>query len=125
MYYLRLKFDNDESIDIYPYEDELSQRWFNEVRKNINNICKEDEVKLHRMTVNKFLNMNNKKFDIIFADPPYEGFDFFETKESISNILSLNGLFCMETKKTKLLECDDNIRVKYYGNTQVIFWQIN
>ena len=33
MYYLRLKFDNDASIDIYPYEDELSQRWFNEVKK--------------------------------------------------------------------------------------------
>ena len=93
--------------------------------KNIDNICKEDEVKLHRMTVDKFLNMNNKKFDIIFADPPYGDFDFFEIKESISNILSLNGLFCMEMKKTKLLECNDNIRVKYYGNTQVIFWQIN
>tara|TARA_B100000902_G_scaffold38381_2_gene45689 strand:+ start:13881 stop:14687 length:807 start_codon:yes stop_codon:yes gene_type:complete len=44
MYYLRLKFDNDESIDIYPYEDELSQRWFNEVRKNINNIWERDRI---------------------------------------------------------------------------------
>ena len=39
--------------------------------KNINNICKNDNVKLHRTSSDKFLNMNNKKFDIIFADPPY------------------------------------------------------
>ena len=44
MYYLRLKFDNDESIDIYPYDDELSQIWFNEVRKNINNIWERDRI---------------------------------------------------------------------------------
>jgi len=104
---------------------EINPSVFKILLKNINNICKDDDVKLHRTSTDKFLNMNNKKFDIIFADPPYGDFDFFETKNLISKFLSQNGTFCMEMKKTKLLENKDDIRIKYYGNTQVVFWKIN
>ena len=104
---------------------EINPSVFKILLKNINNICKNDDVKLHRMSADKFLNMNNKKFDIIFADPPYGDFNFFEIKDSVSKILSSNGVLCMEMKKTNLIETEDNIRVKYYGNTQVVFWQIN
>ena len=69
--------------------------------------------------------MNNKKFDIIFADPPYGDILFFETKNLISKFLCQNGIFCMEMKKTKLIENKDDIRIKYYGNTQVVFWKID
>ena len=104
---------------------EINPSVFKILLKNINNICKNDDVKLHRMSADKFLNMNNKKFDIIFADPPYGDFNFFEIKDSVSKILSSNGVFCMEMKKTNLIETEENIRVKYYGNTQVVFWKIN
>jgi len=104
---------------------EINPSVFKILLKNITNICKDDDVKLHRTSTDKFLNMNNKKFDIIFADPPYGDFDFFETKNLISKFLSQNGTFCMEMKKTKLLENKDDIRIKYYGNTQVVFWKIN
>ena len=104
---------------------EMNPSIFKILLKNINNLCKNDDVKLHRMSADKFLNMNNKKFDIIFADPPYGDFNFFEIKDSVSKILSPNGVFCMEMKKTNLIETEDNIRVKYYGNTQVVFWKVN
>ena len=104
---------------------EINPSVFKILLKNINNICRNDDVKLHRMSADKFLNMNNKKFDIIFADPPYGDFNFFEIKDSVSKILSSNGVFCMEMKKTNLIETEENIRVKYYGNTQVVFWKIN
>ena len=79
---------------------EVDSSVFKILLKNINHICKNDDVKLHRMSVNKFLNMNNKKFDIIFADPPYGDFDFFEIKDLVANILSKDGVFGMEMKKT-------------------------
>ena len=104
---------------------EINPSIFKILLKNINNLCKNDDVKLHRMSVDKFLNMNNKKFDIIFADPPYGDFDFFELKQIVSKFLSSNGIFCMEMKKTNFIESEDNIRIKYYGNTQVVFWKIN
>ena len=48
-----------------------------------------------------------------------------QAMQNISKILSSNGVLCMEMKKTNLIETEDNIRVKYYGNTQVVFWKIN
>jgi len=93
--------------------------------KNIHNICRDDDTKLHRMSVDKFLNMNNRKFDIIFADPPYKEFNFFEIRNLVTNILSEDGIFCMEMKKTNLITNKENVRVKHYGNTQVVFWKKN
>ena len=68
---------------------------------NINSVCKDEDVRLHRMDVNKFLKRNTQKFDIIFADPPYGEFIFFDIRKSISNFLNVEGTFRMEMKKTK------------------------
>ena len=81
--------------------------------------------RLHRKSVEKFLSLNNDKFDIIFADPPYGEYDFFDLKKNISKFLKPNGIFCMEMKKEKLNDIEDNIRIKHYGNTQVVFWTLN
>ena len=104
---------------------ESNSSTFRILLKNIKKICPNDDIKLHRMTVDKFLNVNNNKFDIIFADPPYGEFDFFDLKENISKFLNLNGVFCMEMKKKKFEKNENNIRIKLYGNTQVVFWTLN
>jgi len=93
--------------------------------KNIRKICSNQSVKLHRMSVNKFLSLNNDKFDIIFADPPYGEYSFFDLKENISKFLRPNGIFCMEMKKEELNDIKNNTRIKHYGNTQVVFWTLN
>tara|TARA_B100001287_G_scaffold111707_1_gene94162 strand:+ start:905 stop:1429 length:525 start_codon:yes stop_codon:yes gene_type:complete len=104
---------------------EKNPKVFKILLTNINKICNDDNVKIHRMDVTKFLNMNKNKYDIIFADPPYKDLNFFEIKESISNFLNEKGVFCMEMKKTKNIVFDNDIRIKNYGNTQVAIWQIN
>lgn len=38
MKYLKVKFDNDKSLDIYPFLDDFSQSWFREVEKNVHDI---------------------------------------------------------------------------------------
>ena len=45
----------------------------------------------------KFLSINDAKFDIILADPPYERFSFFDLIPYVSKILDEEGLFCYET----------------------------
>lgn len=102
---------------------EKNSKVFKILLKNINKVCKNEDVKLHRMDVEKFLNISTQKFDIIFADPPYGELNFFDIKESISNLLNDNGIFCMEMKKTKGIEFDKDIRIKIYGSTQVAFWR--
>ena len=88
-------------------------------------VCKDEDVRLHRMDVNQFLNINTQKFDIIFADPPYDELNFFDIKKSISNFLNNKGVFCMEMKKTKTVVFEDDVRIKKYGCTQVAFWTLN
>ncbi len=101
---------------------EKNSKVFKILLNNINKVCIDDDVKLHRMDVQKFLSMNTQKYDIIFADPPYSELNFFDIKDSISNFLNDNGIFCMEMKKTKSIEFEDDIRIKKYGSTQVAFW---
>ena len=98
---------------------------FKVILRNINKICSDQDVRLHRMSVEKFLSLNNDKFDIIFADPPYGECDFFDLKKNISKFLNVDGIFCMEMRKKELDGINENARIKYYGNTQVIFWNQN
>jgi 16S rRNA (guanine966-N2)-methyltransferase len=104
---------------------EKDSKVFKILLNNINKVCKSDDVKLYRKDVNQFLRMNTQKFDIIFADPPYDDLNFFDIKESISNFLNDKGVFCMEMKRTKTIEFDNDIRIKKYGSTQVAFWILN
>tara|TARA_Y100000590_G_scaffold383048_1_gene453431 strand:+ start:511 stop:1029 length:519 start_codon:yes stop_codon:yes gene_type:complete len=82
------------------------------------------DVKLFSCDVIQYLSRkSNKKFDIVFADPPYQSTDFFVLLEKVKKFLKPNGIFCMEMKKEKIENL--NVRIKYYGNTQVIFWKEN
>ena len=104
---------------------EKNPKVFKILLNNINMVCKDEDVRLHRMDVNQFLNINTQKFDIIFADPPYDELNFFDIKKSISNFLNNKGVFCMEMKKTKTVMFEDDVRIKKYGSTQVVFWTLN
>ncbi len=63
----------------------------------------------------------DRKFDIIFADPPYQDADYPKIKERILPHLKPGGIFCMEMKKTAIEE--EGVRIKHYGSTQVVFWR--
>ena len=69
----------------------------------------------------KFLKSHNKKYDIIFADPPYGLFEFDQFKLMISDLLEYGGIFCMENRHQKI-NCED-VRIENYGKTQVVIWQ--
>ncbi len=63
----------------------------------------------------------NKYFDVIFADPPYLEVGFHSIKEKVKRKLKSGGIFCMEMKKEPIDE--HNVRIKHYGNTQMVFWR--
>ncbi len=93
----------------------------NTLLKNINLICKDEDIAVKPMDVSRFLKMNLKKYDIIIADPPYTKVNYFELKEMVIPFLNKNGIFCMEMKRC--LIDDESARVKKYGSTQVVFWE--
>jgi 16S rRNA (guanine966-N2)-methyltransferase len=72
-----------------------------------------------------------QRFDIIFADPPYEktkrGGEFTRlllSNQTLADLLEPDGLFVLEKRPSEELFCSplwDVIRAKTYGATEVLF----
>ena len=100
---------------------ENNRRVFKVLKKNIE-LFEPDQCDLFLTDALQFLTRSkNQYFDIIFADPPYTKISFHSIKEKVESILNPDGIFCMEMKKESIDE--PNIRVKHYGNTQIVFWR--
>ena len=93
----------------------------NILKKNINMLNLEDEVKIKLFDVFKFLKNTDLKFDIILADPPYYKYDFEYMRLLIKPILESGGTFCYESNKQEVNDTSD-LKIKEYGNTQLTFW---
>ena len=100
---------------------ENNKKVFKILLENIKTICVEDKVYILNTDVNRFLKSHNKKYDIIFADPPYGTISFEELKLKVSKLLNYNGIFCMERRFEKT-DYDD-VRIKNYGKTQILIWE--
>ncbi len=76
----------------------------------------------YKSDVYKFLEKTNQKFDIIFADPPYnfekEKFEKIVNLVFENNLLSEDGLLILEHSKHTDLKSSDNLSYqrKYGGN---------
>ena len=100
---------------------EKNRRVFKVLKKNIE-LFEPDQCDLFLTDALQFLTRaKNQYFDIIIADPPYTEVSFQSMKEKVENTLNPGGIFCMEMKKEPIDE--QNLRIKHYGNTQVVFWR--
>ena len=93
------------------------------LRKNLSLLSITDNYTIQNVDVIKFLSINDAKFDIILADPPYERFSFFDLIPYVSEILDEEGLFCYETSSKEKENLDKlNLKIKSFGSTQLIYW---
>ena len=92
------------------------------LKKNLDLLNIEDSSETIKSDVSRYLKFVDREFDIIFADPPYGNFNYFDLFPLVKSKLSKGGIFCYESKKTKL-DFDSNVKIKYFGHTQVIFWR--
>ena len=92
------------------------------LKKNLEIISVNNSYEIIKNDALKYLQYSDKKFDIIFADPPYGKFCFYDFLPVIKERLNVDGVFCYESQKTKI-NLEPNITIKKYGNTQVVFWR--
>ena len=92
------------------------------LKQNIDSLSVQDNCMIFKNDALKHLIYTDKKYDIIFADPPYGEFDFYSILPEIKGKIKPHGVFCYESQKTKI-NLDINMKVKNYGNTQIIFWR--
>ena len=91
------------------------------LRRNIDSLGLHSRCSIFKSCVLDFLNKSNSKYDIIFADPPYETYDFKTLLSEVKNKLNPGGVFCFESNKLDSV-IDEAVRVKIYGDTQITFW---
>ena len=89
--------------------------------ENLNIICSEDSILTYNMNVVQFLKFNNKKFDLIMADPPYKSDVYSYLHNEGKKILNSDGILCIEMKKKEI--DDQSVRVRNFGRTQLTFWR--
>lgn len=102
---------------------EKNKRVFLSLLKNINQICIDQNITAYKMDVEDFVKRNflNKKFDIIFADPPYDYCGHSALFESSKKHLNPGGVLCFEMRKSSINI--EDVKVKVIGKTQVVYWR--
>jgi len=68
-----------------------------------------------------FIQSTKNRFDLIFADPPYEKYDLSLLIKKIPTLLNTNGKFILEcTKNQNLL---DGVKCVDYGKSRIFIWE--
>tara|TARA_Y100000814_G_scaffold276744_1_gene237198 strand:- start:23 stop:541 length:519 start_codon:yes stop_codon:yes gene_type:complete len=88
---------------------------------NLDMICSEDDTLTYNMDVKQFIKFNNRTFDLIIADPPYNIDAYSYLNNSLRTILNKDGILCIEMKKREVE--DDSVRIRTFGRTQLTFWR--
>jgi len=82
-------------------------------------------IKVHRLSVTTWLEVCTKKYDIVFADPPYDLKWLGELPSMVMNSAALkeNAVFILEHPRT--MDFSDNewfMEHRYYGNVNFTFF---
>ena len=100
---------------------EKNRKVVNVLTDNLNKICDDESYVVLNVPVENFLKKSSKKYDIIFADPPYNTFSFEFLRSNVSNLLNYGGVFCMERRFEE--DVIEDVKIKNYGKTQFLIWE--
>ena len=90
--------------------------------ENLRLLNVQDDCDIIKSDIVKFLKYEEEKYDIIFADPPYGKYPFDILNKDVSAIMNDDSVFCYESNKQEIT-MSENIKIKRYGNTQVVLWK--
>ena len=85
-----------------------------------------DQIQITKMDVFRFMRLTNKKYDYIFAGPPYPLRNLGDIPDILfkENILADNGLFVLEHNPDHAFEDHTRfIKVRNYGQTHFSFFK--
>lgn len=109
---------------------ELKRAHLNIIEENLTKARLLEQAELYQQDVYLYLKSCNKKYDLIFMDPPYQKKMTTEAIELIikNNLLKKNGLIISEksaSEKTTEFEELNLIKNKTYGNSLLTIYQLN
>lgn len=108
---------------------EINQRTAKQLSSILKSFNLESNTKVYPISTEDFLSLQNKKYDIIFIDPPYKTNPWSKLFAKIlsSQILNENGIIVAEHYKKQLLptmECQlRKLNFKQYGDTSISIYR--
>ena len=102
---------------------ENSKRVISTLKYNVDMLNISDKCEIIYSDVFRFLKKEDSIYDLIFADPPYGDYNFDELFVYIEPLLKKNGIFCFESNIKFDANSIDNIKLKKFGKTNVLFWE--
>ena len=90
--------------------------------KNLKILDVGDKCDIIKSDIVKFLKYEEEKYDIIFADPPYDKIMINDIFPYIQKILNNDGIFIYESKKYNF-KLEEDFKIKLFGNTQITSWE--
>ncbi|RMD47436.1 MAG: methyltransferase domain-containing protein [Aquificota bacterium] len=100
------------------YFVEIEKKRTTDIKKKALKFSK--DFKVITKDVLSFLKKTDKKFDIIFADPPYNYKKYEKLIEESLKHLNNNGIFILEHRTNHRFDADEE---RKYGDTVLSFWQ--
>lgn len=100
---------------------EKNKKVFNILADNLKNLCDKNDYSIINMPTEKYLARCSIRYDIIFADPPYNTISFESLRSKVSNLLNYGGVFCMERRFEEAFF--EDVKIKNYGKTQFLIWE--
>ncbi|NDV46162.1 16S rRNA (guanine(966)-N(2))-methyltransferase RsmD [Paludibacter sp. 221] len=104
---------------------ELNEKHYAFIKKTCSEL-KVDNLLLLKTDVFKFIKKTHAKYDLIFADPPYDLRELTAIPDMIfeRDILSENGLFVLEHSAKNNFESHPNFKEhRHYGNVNFSFFR--
>ncbi len=99
----------------------------NFINKTAADLKHSDVLGAHQLDALLYLKRSSDKFDIIFADPPYEFEEYDEIIETIyqNDLLNENGLFVLEHSAQRKFEGHEHFyQTRKYGNVNYTFFNV-
>jgi len=103
---------------------EINADSFEILKANRNLVTDESELQVHRANVKTWLKNQDKRFDIVMADPPYDNVSM-NALEVVANYVEIGGLLIISLPPAEHMDLKNFIMLdeKRYGNAKLVFYR--
>jgi 16S rRNA (guanine966-N2)-methyltransferase len=103
---------------------EINADTFEVLKENRNKVTDEEELQIHRANIKTWLKNQDKKFDVVVADPPYDNVSM-NALDVVADYVEINGLLIVSLPPAEHMKLKDfkKLDEKRYGNAKLVFYK--
>jgi 16S rRNA (guanine966-N2)-methyltransferase len=103
---------------------EINADTFEVLKHNRNLVTDEEELQIHRANVKTWLKNQDKKFEIVVADPPYDNVSM-NALDVVADYVEVGGLLIVSLPPAEHMKLKNFSKLdeKRYGNAKLVFYR--